>query len=101
VPTPYGLATGSGYGGVGMAGAGAQVSRRSSTADDSKHGGKGDPILSLARWFKSRSPKERLALLALAGVAVSSLVIARRGGLESAKPGRKTDDGERRRRRQR
>jgi hypothetical protein len=75
--SPYASSYGGGVGvgltgpSMAMAGGGAQVSRRGSAAnDDNSKLGK-DPILSLSRWFKSRSPKERLALLAVAGVVVS------------------------------
>lgn len=74
-PSGYGSAYSSAYGGysgtggvgpapVAAAGGG---SRRGSVADDSKTGGK-DALLNLSRWFKQRSPKERMALLGVAGV---------------------------------
>jgi hypothetical protein len=45
-------------------------SRRATGTDDSKTGGK-DALLNLSRWFKQRSPKERMALLGVAGLVVS------------------------------
>lgn len=69
----YGGAYGSAYGGavpqmVASASAAGGSSRRGSVADD-KLGR--DPLLAVARFVKARSPKERLAMLAAAGLMVS------------------------------